>query len=88
MFVSFDDVFNPTPEQIKQRLTMLNKTLKMNYERIGKDCANCKQGLYVQQSPYYDYLTCKLDNSVELSGGLDERHCCDKYEFAGYFEVE
>lgn len=88
MFVSFDDMFNSTSEQVRQRLQLINTILKRSLEQNGKDCGNCKHSLYVQQSPYYDYKTCKLDKSVEISGGLKEKHCCDKYEFAGFLEVE
>jgi hypothetical protein len=88
MFVLFNDIFNPTPEQLKQRLRLINALLKRSLEKNGKDCGNCKYSLYVQQSPYYDYKTCKLDKSVEISGGSREKHYCDKYEFAGFLEED
>lgn len=88
MFVLFNDIFNPTPEQVKQRLRLINALLKRSLENNGEDCSNCKHSLYVQQSPYYDYTTCKFDKSVKISGGLKEGYCCDKYEFAGFLDVE
>lgn len=60
---------------------MLDELVRKNFERLGKDCINCKHRKYVQASLYYDYLTCEYDNSIELPGGLDYRHCCEKYEY-------
>ena len=88
MFVSFQEVFNPTPEQRKKKIEQINKAIKYDMDKKGSDCTNCKHQKYVQQSPYYDYTTCKFDNSVELPGGLDYRHCCDRYEFEGFLEVK
>ena len=82
------EIFNPTPEQRKKQIEFVNRCIQWNLDKVGKDCTNCKHHIQVQQSPYYDYTTCKLDKSVELPGGLDERHCCDKYEFMGFLEVE
>lgn len=86
MLCSFQKVFSPTDDLIKKRNKTANAILRLNLKRCGKDCSNCKHCVYVQQSPYYDYLTCKFDNTVELPGGLDKRHCCDKYEFVGFAE--
>lgn len=88
MFVSFQEVLNPTPEQKKKQYEFVNECIRRNLEEIGKDCENCKHCKYVQESPYYDYVTCEFDESVELPGGLDCRHCCDKYEFVGFLEVD
>lgn len=85
---SFQEIFNPTPEQKRKQYDWINEIIRENYEKIGNDCTNCKHHKQVQQSPYYDYTTCKFDESVELPGGLDYRHCCGKYEFMGYLEVE
>ena len=82
----FQEIFNPTPEQRKKQIDKLNELIQNNLERCGKDCSNCKHSVYVQESPYYDYLTCEYDKSIELSGGLDMRHCCDKYEFSGFIK--
>ena len=87
MFISFQEVFNPTPEQRKKKIEQINKAIQRHLDKRGKDCSNCKYGVYVQQSQYYDYTTCKFDNSIELPGGLDYRHCCDRYEFEGFLEV-
>lgn len=86
MFVSFQEIFNPTPEQKRKRVEQINKCIQSNLERRGKDCTNCKYHKEIQKSPYYDYTTCKFDESVELPGGLDYRHCCDRYEFMGFLE--
>lgn len=88
MFVSFQEVFNPTPEQRKKKTEQINKAIQHNLNKKGPDCTNCKHQKYVQQSVFYDYTTCKFDNSVELPGGLDYRHCCDRYEFEGFLKVE
>lgn len=88
MFVSFQEVFNPTPEQKKKKTEQINRCIRANVEKLGEDCTNCKYQKYVRQSPYYDYTTCKFDESVELPGGLDYRYRCDRYEFMGYLEVE
>lgn len=85
---SFQEIFNPTPEQKKRQYDRLNEIIREHHEKKGDDCTNCKYGKQIQQSPYYDYTTCEFDKSIELPGGLDYRHCCDKYEFMGYLEVE
>ena len=85
---SFQEIFNPTPEQKKKQYDWINEIIRENYKKIGDDCTNCKHHKQVQQSPYYDYTTCKFDESVELPGGLDYRYKCDRYEFMGYLEVE
>ena len=86
MFVSFEEAFNPTSEQRRKYVEQINICIQSDLERRGKDCSNCKHQKYVQQSPYYDYTTCEFDESVELPGGLDYRHCCDRYEFMGFLE--
>ena len=88
MFVSFQEVFNPTPEQRKKKIEQINKAIQHNIDKNGPDCTNCKHQKQVQQSPYYDYTTCKFDASVELPCGLDYRHYCDRYEFEGFLEVK
>ena len=80
--------FFPTREQLKEQYDFANKLIQANLDRNGPDCTNCKHHKQVQQSPYYDYTPCKFDESVELPGGLDYRHKCDRYEFMGYLEVE
>ena len=85
---SFQEIFNPTLEQKKKQYDWINEIIRENYKKIGNDCTNCKHHKQVQQSPYYDYTTCKFDESVELPGGLDYRYRCDRYEFMGYLEVE
>lgn len=88
MFISFQEVFNPTPEQRKKKTEQINKAIQYSLDKKGPDCTNCKHHKQVQQSSYYDYTTCKFYESVELPGGLDYRHCCDRYEFEGFLEVE
>lgn len=80
--------FFPTREQLKEQYDFINKLIQKNLEEKGSDCTNCRHHKDVQESPYYDYITCKFDNLVELPGGLDYRHCCDKYEFMGFLEIE
>lgn len=82
----FQEIFNPTPEQRKKQIDKINELIQSNLEQCGKDCSNCKHSVYVQESPYYDYLTCEYDKSIELPGGLDMRYCCDEYEFSGFIE--
>ena len=82
------EMFNPTLEQLKRQYEFINKLIRQNLEKKGKDCTNCKHHKDIQQSPYYDYTTCKFDGSIELPGGLDYRHCCDRYEFMGFLEVD
>ena len=81
------EIFNPTPEQRKKQYAFVNECIRLNLEKTGEDCTNCKHHIQVQQSPYYDYTTCKFDKSVELPGGLNKRHCCEQYEFMGFLEV-
>ena len=78
------EIFNPTPEQRQKQIEQVNDAILFCLNKYEKDCITCKYSIYVQQSPYYDYLTCKFDKSVEVPGGLDERYCCDKYEFHGF----
>ena len=84
----FQRAFNPTPQQRKEQVTFINLLIQNNLDKKGPDCTNCKYHKDIQESPYYDYTTCKFDNSVELPGGLDYRHCCDRYDFMGFLEVE
>ena len=84
----FQRTFFPTKEQRKEQYDFINRLIQASLDRNGPDCTNCKHHKQVQQSPYYDYTTCKFDNSIELPGGLDYQHCCDKYEFEGFLEVE
>ena len=82
------EIFNPTPDQRKKQYDFMNKLIQKNLDEKGPDCTNCKYHKEIQESPYYDYTTCKFDYSVELPGGLDYRHCCERYEFMGFLEVE
>lgn len=82
------EIFNPTPDQRKKQIEFVNQGIQYNLDKVGKDCLTCKHHIWVCPHPYYDYITCKFDKSVELPGGLDERHCCKKYEFMGFVEVE
>ena len=83
----FQRTFFPTREQLKEQYDFANKLIQQNLDEKGPDCTNCNHHKEVQASPYYDYTTCKFDNSVELPGGFDYRHFCDRYEFMGYFEI-
>ena len=47
MFVSFQEAFNPTPEQRKKQVEQINKCIQFNLERCGKDCTNCKHQKYI-----------------------------------------
>ena len=84
----FQRTFFPTREQKKEKYDLFNKLIQHDLYKKGPDCTNCKYQKYVQQSVFYDYTTCKFDESIELPGGLDYRHCCDRYEFEGFLEVE
>jgi hypothetical protein len=84
----FRRIFNPTPEELQAEYKWLNDLIRNSLAEKGPDCTNCKYSKTVQESPYYDYTTCKFDNSVELPGGLDHRYFCDRYEFIGFLEVE
>lgn len=86
MFSSFQEAFKPTKEQKQKYVDATNRAIQQCLDKYGKDCLVCAHSVYVQQSPYYDYLTCEFDKSVEVSGGLNVRHCCDKYEFCGFEE--
>ena len=89
MFYNFKSIFNPTKEERNEQIRFLNNLRKASYTKIGEDCVNCKYSKHVQQSPYYDYTTCKFDESIELPGGLNHRHRCEKWEFEGFMpEVE
>ena len=81
----FQRTFFPTREQKQEQYDFMNKLIQANLDKKGPDCTNCKHHNQVQQSPYYDYTACKFDESVELPGGLDYRHCCDRYEFMGFW---
>ena len=80
------EIFDPTPEQCIKQIEQLNELIKNDIQTHGRGCVNCKYSIYVQQSPYYDYITCKFDKSIELPGGLNIRHCCDRYEFTEFIE--
>lgn len=89
MFVSWNKVFHPTPEQRKQFIELINQAIQFDLDEQGKGCSNCKHRKYVQQNQFYDYTTCKFDKTVELAFGRNtERHCCDKYEFVGFLGVD
>ena len=78
------EIFNTTLN--KKQIDIINQLVYSNLDRCGECCSNCKHSIYVQESPYYDYLTCKYDKSIEVSGGLNMFHCCKKYEFVGYIK--
>ena len=80
------EIFNPTKEQMQKYIDITNRVIQECLDKYGKDCCICAHSVYVQESPYYDYLTCKFDNTIEVPGGLDVRHCCNKYEFCGFEE--
>lgn len=86
---TFRRVFNPTDDERQQMYDRLNNLVDKTYEAFGECCATCKHERYVQESPYYDYVTCEYDRTLEFGfGDGDEYHHCDKYEFCGYFEVK
>lgn len=81
------EIFNPTPEQRKKQVDFLNECIRRSVEKKGKHCSNCKYHISVQESSYYDYITCKFDRSVEIGYGMGE-HSCEKYEFIGFLTAE
>lgn len=81
-------MFFPTKKEKQALCDRMNKIVKDLYDKHGKCCATCKHTVYMQESPYYDYVTCEFDRSLEFGLGKGtENHCCKKYEFAS-FEVK
>ena len=88
MFSNFRNVFKPTKEERQKRHDFINELIRKDYEEHGKCCSTCKHKEYVQQSPFYDYITCKYDKPLEFGFGKGTaNHVCDKYEFQGYLEA-
>lgn len=85
MFVSFNKVFHPTDEEKKKQIEFHNKIIKEKLQENGENCRNCKNSLRVQESPYCDYLTCKLAKSTRVDN--NEVYRCEKYEFCGYIQT-
>ena len=85
MFVSFDEVFHPTREQVERRCAIINATIRQNLAIYGDSCATCKHAVYKQVSPYEEYITCALDRKVNWSRG-EIPHLCGQYEFCGFME--
>ena len=82
-------IFNPTEEELQERYNRINKIHRDYLENCGETCITCKHAMYVQQSPYYDYVTCKLDRSLEFGYGDGcSEHSCKKYEFIGYLKIK
>lgn len=89
MFISWNKVFHPTPEQRKQAIKCLNFAIQFDLDEQGAGCSNCKHRKYVQQNQFYDYLTCEFDETIKLPYGRnDKRRCCGEYEFVGFMEEE
>lgn len=88
MFSDFRKVFKPTKEELQKRNDFINELIRQDYNDCGECCHTCKHKEWVQESPYYDYVTCKYDKSLEFGygeGSID--YVCDKYEFQGYLEI-
>lgn len=77
--MDFDKTFLPTDEDRRKLQNELNKIRKDNFAKYGECCRTCANAVFVSESPYHDYLTCKYDGTVVV------RHCengcrCNKYE--------
>jgi hypothetical protein len=79
MFVDFDRVFHPTPEQRKCDIDKINRLIQLSIEKQGRCCDTCQNARYVQESPYNDYLTCKHNRRLRLEGRIVS-YVCDKYK--------
>lgn len=89
MFISWNKVFHPTLEEKRKQIELLNECIQADLDEQGAGCSNCKHRRYVQQNQFYDYITCEFDKTIELPYGRNyKKHCCDKYEFEGFLEVD
>ena len=87
MFISFNKVFHPTPEEKRKQIEFLNKLIRYDLDENGATCSTCEHARYVQPNQFYDYITCEFDTRVELPYCRNERkYCCNKYEFRGFLE--
>lgn len=82
MFVSFDEVFHPTREQIARRYATIDAATRQSLATYGDSCHTCKHSVYKQISPYEERIACAIDRSVNLN--RDEKHLCGRYEFCGF----
>lgn len=71
-------IFCPTDEEIQEEYRKLNALIEDDIRKNGEHCGNCEHSVCVQESPYYDYITCKFDRTLELGYGR-LKHRCDKY---------
>lgn len=85
MTFSWNEVFNPTKEQRKRFEKNINRILQEDILINGSYCGNCKHSVYVQESVYSDYTTCKFDKNKRVY--QNEIYCCNKYEFVGFREI-
>lgn len=82
-------IFCPTEEELQERYDRINELIRTDLQIYGECCSICKHSLYVQESPYYDYITCEFDSSIEFGFGEGAKnHQCDKFEFMGYFKAK
>lgn len=79
MFVNFNDWFHKSIDEAERLRLFIKKLTIEHFLENGKDCVNCKHKKHVQCNAYNDYLTCKLDESIEIDYGL-YRHFCEKWE--------
>lgn len=72
-------IFCPTLFERQEDIAFLNSLIEQDIRKNGENCSNCAHKLDVQQSPYYDYTTCKFDKTLEFGYGKTN-HRCDKYQ--------
>ena len=83
------DMLYPPQEVLQKQYDLTNEFIRKTHEKYGDCCAICKHSVYVQQSCYYDYITCEHDKTIEFGYGEGwKEHVCDKYEFCGYLKLD
>ena len=84
---SFQRIFNPTPDELQEQYNAINKAIQFSLDKNGPSCSTCAHKKYVQESPFYDYLTCELHPDLENPQGKDV-FPCDDYVFCGFLSVK
>ena len=65
-------------EEVKERLLEQPESIEHILDAFG----------FVRIKRNHREIRCAFDESIELPGGLGYQHCCDRYEFEGFLEVE
>lgn len=71
-------IFCPTEEELQEDYAKINAIIDEDIRKNGENCRNCAHSVCVQQSPYYDYITCTFDRTLEFGYGKTD-HRCDRY---------